>query len=697
MGLRLLDLEVFTTNLTDLTMNILYDFFGSDKHKSDTIVVYNNGFYGIIIYDTFKKNMQNNIEGCIQKEYLCLGENMWREAKEIFKFNKEIFCIPVLTPLNELIYFATNDSSMDICVEFLKDFINHPEWDFLDSYYIEGTLQKIEIEDFNEAAYLFFSICKQHKIPVQGIGEQWDIYEKYSNICFDNIKCPNETILKYQLNSQKNFNDLLKTMKRLIKINESKEILTLVKELKSKGIKSFTFNVPHHNAINNISADELTRKKYGVSGNYLTFPEDIVEIEQLKKVLGQDYEIFKEGLLEGLTPVRQGELTYLKDYNSEYVNVIEGKRVTTGVPLDHTNTIHIFGHCIVRGLHVKDEDTIPSILQGILNKNGHNNFKVINHGVGFSFYNGIIHKINELDIKQEDIILIIEEFVLEETFYNKDNIDWDLTHMFENKPESEQWYFEIPVHTNAVGNKHIAEFVYSKINSFINTSYEQKLLQFGKKMEEDLLSKGLRAYLDFLDGEKVMLKDGEKAGAIVMNCNPFTLGHKYLIEYAKDMVDILYIFVLEEDRSYFPFNDRIKLVREGTKEWDNVSVIPSGKYIISTLTLSEYFVKDQIQDTVIDATKDLKIFTSYIAPALNITVRFAGEEPIDRITKQYNEAMKEILPNRGIEFVEIKRKETGGNVISASRVRKCLENKDLESIEKLVPKPTYDYLIERFG
>ncbi|MCD8372234.1 MAG: hypothetical protein LUD27_02910 [Clostridia bacterium] len=181
-----------------------------------------------------------------------------------------------------------------------------------------------------------------------------------------------------------------------------------------------------------------------------------------------------------------------------------------------------------------------------------------------------------------------------------------------------------------------------------------------------------------------------------MNCNPFTLGHKYLVEYAASKCAHLFIFVVEEDKSVFPFADRIELVRKGTSHLQNVTVLPSGKFIISQLTFEEYFVKSSIQDTTIDPSMDVELFATQIAPELGITVRFAGEEPLDKVTMQYNNSMRQILPKYGIEFEEIPRKEFDGGVISASRVRACLKDNDFETISKIVPSTTLEYLKENY-
>ena len=186
-----------------------------------------------------------------------------------------------------------------------------------------------------------------------------------------------------------------------------------------------------------------------------------------------------------------------------------------------------------------------------------------------------------------------------------------------------------------------------------------------------------------------------RIGSIVMNCNPFTLGHRYLIEQALALCDDLIIFVVEEDKSYFPFNDRLQLVKKGVEDLPNVIVLPSGKFIISTLTFTEYFNKSELQNVSVDTSLDLTIFAKEIAPCLDITVRFVGEEPLDRVTAQYNETMHSILSQYGIEVKEIPRLNIDGKIVSASYVRELLQNREWDNIAKFVPQCTLEYLKER--
>ena len=192
-------------------------------------------------------------------------------------------------------------------------------------------------------------------------------------------------------------------------------------------------------------------------------------------------------------------------------------------------------------------------------------------------------------------------------------------------------------------------------------------------------------------------------GCIVMNCNPFTKGHLALITYAASKCSLLHIFVVEEDRSIFPFDVRIRLVREGTAHLPNVQVHPSGPYMISSATFPTYFLKEGEDAAKIQSELDITLFASRIAPLFRITKRFAGEEPLDPVTRDYNDAMIRILPKYSISFIKIERVTSAGadgtpEVISASRVRKLLKESGVTpEVLSLVPPCTADYLQNNFG
>ena len=186
--------------------------------------------------------------------------------------------------------------------------------------------------------------------------------------------------------------------------------------------------------------------------------------------------------------------------------------------------------------------------------------------------------------------------------------------------------------------------------------------------------------------------------ALVMNCNPFTRGHRYLVEQASASSDIVYLLVVEEDKSLFSFRDRFEMVRRGVADLENVIVISGGRYAVSSLTFPSYFTKEENlakAHTAIDA----EIFCRHIAPALGVKRRFLGTEPLSAVTAVYNETLKERLPRAGIEVTELDRLEKDGSPVSASRVRGLLgeslnrpSEEVLAELANLLPATSLEYM-----
>lgn len=192
-------------------------------------------------------------------------------------------------------------------------------------------------------------------------------------------------------------------------------------------------------------------------------------------------------------------------------------------------------------------------------------------------------------------------------------------------------------------------------------------------------------------------------GAIVMNANPFTKGHRYLVEQAASQVDNLYVIVVKEDRSRFPYAERKAMIEAGCAGLDNVVVCEGSDYAISAATFPTYFLKKLDDATDTQIALDLDLFVNHIAQPLGVTVRFAGSEPEDALTRRYNELMAEILPGtsvavvrqarRPIDFVEIPRLEQNGNPISATSLRRALDKGNLKEAMEYIPKSTVPYLV----
>lgn len=211
-------------------------------------------------------------------------------------------------------------------------------------------------------------------------------------------------------------------------------------------------------------------------------------------------------------------------------------------------------------------------------------------------------------------------------------------------------------------------------------------------------SRGFAGYIEKLRKESPAgALDGRcEAGAVVANCNPFTIGHRYLIEQALERCDCLHLFVLSDDRSTFPAEDRYQMVKLGIQGLDRVILHRTSDYMISAATFPTYFFKDQAQGKKANCRLDLELFAARIAPELHIVKRFVGTEPFCKITEAYNREMKSILPAYGIRVEELPRKMLENIPVSASEVRKAIEEKNDRKIRELVPSQVYEYLNGRF-
>lgn len=238
------------------------------------------------------------------------------------------------------------------------------------------------------------------------------------------------------------------------------------------------------------------------------------------------------------------------------------------------------------------------------------------------------------------------------------------------------------------GNTHL--FLYTKCDSarfFGDLGFYEIARINGQIVFMENKRTGFSSYLNSLEKQK---ESAPRIAALVMNANPFTLGHQYLVEKAASENDILHLFIVSEDASLVPFSVRKKLVMEGTAHLKNIRYHDSGPYIISNATFPSYFQKDEQAVIESHAMLDLTVFTK-IASALGINRRYVGEEPTSLVTGIYNQIMSEKLPENGIECVIVPRKENKGAVISASTVRQALKEENWQLLEELVPETTLNY------
>lgn len=288
---------------------------------------------------------------------------------------------------------------------------------------------------------------------------------------------------------------------------------------------------------------------------------------------------------------------------------------------------------------------------------------------------------------------------------------------FFNRPHSLGEVFIDSAHLNHIGNKAAASVIFDRIlkNEIPVFSYcdaHQQSIDYIKDVcirkytSNTTITSWIDDILESLppnpDEENTIRGTGpskaafksQRIGSIVMNCNPFTKGHLSLIEAALDDVDYIYLFIVENDASLIPFQHRISLVKKGLAHYGRrVRIYPSGDFIISSITFPQYFTKEE-ENIPVDSSLDVIIFGAIIAPALHISKRFVGEEPLCNVTNSYNERLSKTLPFMGVEVEIIPRKLLNGIPISASLVRRYIAEQQYDDARALLPEETTDETIE---
>lgn len=223
-------------------------------------------------------------------------------------------------------------------------------------------------------------------------------------------------------------------------------------------------------------------------------------------------------------------------------------------------------------------------------------------------------------------------------------------------------------------------------------------LGFHEIMKTDrilFMEQGLPTFEDYLE-YLAKKKKADIGSGIIMNANPFTKGHQYLVETAAKESEIVYVFVLSEDRSEFSTEERVALVKKGLAHLPNVVVLMTENYLISSATFPTYFLKDaaEAETAELQAELDARLFKEKIAPALAIKRRFVGDEPYSKVTAIYNETMQKVFGDE-LSLSILPRIAAAGEIVSATKVRAALEQDNGNLLRELVPATTYDYLKEQ--
>ncbi|KDN27254.1 citrate lyase ligase [Vibrio fortis] len=490
--------------------------------------------------------------------------------------------------------------------------------------------------------------------------------------------------------------DKIKFIKDYVK---NKGATPLLISLSGKGKELKNLSETEKELLSNIDLYNKERPKWSKENNPPSY---------IKSVYKNYDNVRFDELFDYRPPVIKATKVLLGDMQNSYVSVKNGLRETVGQPDNYKNKVLCFGTSTTYSVGTSDEDTIVSLIQKEINDH-YSDIKVENYGVHGMNLLLAINNMIQTNIESGDVVIFFDydEF---NRFDDEDIYKLDLN-SFDRGGDFFVDLAKHHCHFSPQGNKILSKYIVNRflLERFNNSSFSISNIQpsqamyqvldnlkyfLYKKTAEALESCEMKSYLSLLESH---VPDPElKVGSVAVNCNPITKGHLHLLEHASRNVDKLFIFVIEEDKSFFRFEDRLHLVAESTKHLENVTVLRGGKFICTELTYPDYFDKDTTEAKA-DASMEAWFFCEYIAKTLNITQIFLGDEPKCMITKQYNEKMQELLPEYGIEVDIIDRIATNGDVISASKVRKLLEVGDFDGIAQIVPEPTLLFLQENYG
>lgn len=435
----------------------------------------------------------------------------------------------------------------------------------------------------------------------------------------------------------------------------------------------------------------------------MTIEQVLQDTEYLHRFCGTDITSFdklcqhKNDLNQFVKVVSNGICNVLLDKTEENYNIIEGRRFTIGVPNKAAVKIHMFGPCVVMGLCVTDEMTICSILQKLINHKGYS-AEVINHGLAYGNdqLNDLLGMMDE-PIRKGDCVIWFSSFEDDELQkLSKRGIP--IISVRECVKDLNDWFLDNPFHCNAAANLNIAKAVFHQIDKLHCDLSDRKrynmIESFSLNLHHNpyaILDSGeLNAYMEYIKQFKC---DAKKKGAVVLNANPCTYGHLYLIREALKYVDFLYVFLVEESVGSLPYMDREYMLKESLKYNRRVKVLRGGNIMTSEKVFPEYFNKSS-EPTRISLVLTHRTFGKIVSSTLGITYRFFGTEPNDMVTQALNESAKEILPEYGIQPIFIERMSLNGSYVSARNVRDLLQNDQYSELAQLVPFPTYKRLLE---
>ncbi len=677
--------------LTEEQEEISFDAIGQclEQRFSDIVYIeYQGLLYGMVtLGDLMRAERVGGQSVRINRNFTSVTREEYIRARELFRNHPSIHDIPVLDENHAVIgAFSRFDDLL-----FLKywDGWEHSRFTgyFLRSFPVLALVEPVngteaEWEQFER----FYAKLTEKGWSCDRI--RWDqipvSYADHDKIVFVDEEQRRGAKAIMLIRGMNYSSDFTMTYCELVRAVSEPPADILLKELENRGVRILMLyvRIPDNDYQRGIDAAFARRSSTIRGASARVCPEE-----------GRDFyeELYTEEYARlvgnhSFTIEKQNSFTFLQDCDEEYFHISGGVRRTTGVPESARSSIYFFGPCITVGAFVEDRHTIESQLQEMLNEGGYP-AKVVNCGCWESQYSELI-RITSTPMKKGDVAVI---------FYNAKTFDGlegvNLAEVLEENRVPSKWLLDDRAHCNHKVNRLYAEAIYRKLTDGMLTTEK------GTE-EEGCAPDSIRGHLAisskavhylFLDRYFWNLPPapGPRIGHIGMHANPFTNGHRYLIDYARERTDRLIVLLIEDELGIFSFAERFAMAREATKDCPDVIVEGGGPFQATRAVFPEYFVKTENNDMMDQSSEnDCTIFATMIAPALGINVRFFGDEQHNPQMERFNKAAAAILPEHGISVGEIPRARYQGKPISAAIIRQLAAEKNEEELKAYVPAST---------
>ncbi len=220
----------------------------------------------------------------------------------------------------------------------------------------------------------------------------------------------------------------------------------------------------------------------------------------------------------------------------------------------------------------------------------------------------------------------------------------------------------------------------------------------------NLIGKGLDGLKEWEEQQKTIICTQNGLSCVVLNANPFTTGQRYLVELAAKRSAGVIAFVIqgrpesggkgnhENTGIEFPFTDRFDMAKTALSDLKNVTVLPSGPYLISRSDFPKGFLSEDFGAAPAHAVLDSMAFC-HVCNSLGIRSAFAGDEPRDELSEIHLNALRIQCRENSIALKVAERKRIGERYISSALARQALADNKKDELKELVPESILEYLL----